>query len=80
MIEPQKCDPSDVLDRERGSDLAKIAPPEGAVGRMDHVADSFSSHPLERGELIRKVTYGYKQMLNALYNNQLLLEPGKRSV
>ena len=34
----------------------------------------------ERGKLRRKVTYGHKQMLKALYNNQLLLELGKCSV
>ena len=49
--------------------------PRGVPGRsvaaLELEAEAWQT---ERGKLRRKVTYGHKQMLNLLYNNQLLLE------
>ena len=55
--------------------------PRGVPGRsvaaLELEAEAWRT---ERGKFRRKVTYGHKQMLNLLYDNQLLLEQGKRSV
>ena len=54
--------------------------PRGVPGRsvaaLELEAEAWQT---ERGKFRRKVTYGHKKMLNTLYNNQLLLEQGKRS-